>query len=76
MSKTFWFSFGDLEIGSKFVYFNPNFHAKPNLDAEHYVKISPRRARDSWDRIFHVSVNTGVAPVRLEDSKPKLKESL
>ena len=63
MSKTFYFSFGDLAMGDKFVYFNPGFHAKPDFQREHMVKISPRRYRDSLGNVFRTGSNTGVARV-------------
>jgi hypothetical protein len=57
------FSFSDLQPGEKFVWFNPYNHAKPNLDQEHLVKISPRRYRDNCECIFHCAANVGVARI-------------
>lgn len=68
MSKTF----GDLEIGDRFVHFNPSYHARPDYGQENYVKISPRRARGfTWGHIFQFSVKTCVAKVPERNMTPQ-----
>ena len=65
MTSTHHFSFGDLKVGEKFVFFNPFFHTKPNLQQENMVKISPRRYQDATGNIWHCTSKTGVARLKL-----------
>lgn len=44
MSKTFWFSFGDLKVGEMFVFQNAWSSNKLDL-TEKFIKISPRKYR-------------------------------
>ena len=63
MTSTHHFSFGDLKVGEKFVFFNPFYHAKVDFQQEQMTKLSARRYKDARGCIWHCPSKTGVARV-------------